>query len=57
MSSFTRFTSVLFNEEFKTCATPSCSETALMASTWFFIKAISGDTTIAVPSLIKAGNW
>jgi hypothetical protein len=24
-----------------------------MASTWFFIKAIRGETTIAVPSLLK----
>ena len=27
-----------------------------MASTWFFISAISGLTTIAVPSIIKAGK-
>ena len=28
----------------------------LMASTWFFIRAIRGETTMAVPSLTMAGN-
>ena len=28
-----------------------------MASTWFFISAISGEITIAVPSNNNAGNW
>ena len=57
ISSFTRFTSVLFNEEFKTWAIPSSFEIPRMASTWFFIKAIKGDTTMAVPSCMSAGNW
>jgi len=38
-------------------ATPSDALNERIASTWFFIKAISGDITIAVPSSIKAGNW
>ena len=56
LSFFTLAISVLFKEEFNTCAIP-CSELKLrMASTWFFIKAISGETTIAVPSNTNAGN-
>ena len=47
----------LFSEEFKTWATPYSEEIPRMASTWFFIKAIRGDTTIAVPSSINAGSW
>ena len=27
-----------------------------IASTWFFISAISGEMTIATPSIISAGN-
>ena len=57
ISSLTCFISVLFNDEFNTCATPFSFEIPLMASTWFFIKAINGDTTMAVPSCINAGNW
>ena len=26
-------------------------------STWFFISAMSGDTTIAVPSMMSDGSW
>ena len=48
--------SVLFKEEFKTCATEVSLEINLNESTWFFISAISGETTIAVPSLIRAGS-
>ena len=57
ISSLTWATSVLFNDEFNTCATPLFSEIPLIASTWFFINAIKGDTTIAVPSFIRAGSW
>ena len=44
-------------EELRTWAIPSTEESPLIASTWFFIKAIKGETTIAVPSEIKAGSW
>ena len=30
---------------------------ATKASTWSFIRAISGDTTIVTPSRHRAGNW
>ena len=56
-SFFTLEISPLFKEEFKKWATPSLSLTWRMASTWFFINAISGDTTIAVPLDINAGSW
>ena len=56
ISFLTLATSVLFKEEFNTCATPSFSDIPLIASTWFFIKAIKGETTIAVPSFINAGS-
>ena len=56
-SDFTWFISVFVRGEFKTCAMP-CSELKLrIASTWFFINAIKGETTIAVPSKTNAGNW
>ena len=45
-----------FKEEFKKWATSSCSLYPLTKSTWFFIKAINGETTMAQPSNIMAGN-
>ena len=56
MSFFTVAISVLFKEEFKTWAIPYSELKLLIASTWFFINAISGETTIAVPSNTNAGN-
>ena len=46
----------LFKEEFKKWAMPVSLLKPRIASTWFFIKAIKGETIIAVPSLIMAGN-
>ena len=48
--------SSLDKEEFMKCAIPSSAPKFLIASTWFFISEISGDTTMAVPLLINAGN-
>ena len=56
-SSFTCNVSALFKLELRKCATAASSWWARRASTWFFIKAMSGDTTMAVPSSIRAGNW
>jgi hypothetical protein len=56
-SSLTLAISDFVNDEFKKWAMLSEPPKALNWSTWFFINAISGEITIAVPSLIKAGNW
>ena len=46
------------NEELRKCAMPSFPATKpRMASTWFFINAISGEITMAVPSIRRAGSW
>ena len=47
---------VLKTAEFKKWATSSFSLYPLTKSTWFFIRAINGETTIAQPGNIKAGN-
>ena len=56
-STLTWSTSSVVSDEFKTCAILFSSEKPLTASTWFFIKAINGDITIAVPSNNNAGSW
>ena len=57
MSDFTVSMADFDNEELMKCATPSSSLKFLMASTWFFIKAMRGEITIAVPSISNDGNW
>ena len=47
----------LLKEELMKWAIPADLENPRMLSTWFFIKAIRGLITMAVPSIIKAGNW
>ena len=47
----------LLSEEFHTWATPSDSAKLRSASTWFFISAISGEITMATPSISSAGSW
>jgi hypothetical protein len=47
----------LLNELFKKWAMSGSSLWLRIASTWFFINAMSGLTTMAVPSLSRAGNW
>ena len=56
-SLFTFSTWELFSDEFNTWATLSFEDIPLITSTWFFINAINGDTTSAVPLDNKAGNW
>ena len=56
-SFFTWLISLELNDEFNTCAILFSSEKPLIASTWFFIKAIKGEITTAVPSKINAGSW
>ena len=36
---------------------PDSAEKVRMASTWFFIRAISGEMTMATPSMSNAGSW
>ena len=43
-------------DELRQLASPSVSLMLLMASTWFFISAMSGEMTIAVPSMMSEGN-
>ena len=57
MSAFTCSTSPFVSEEFSTCATEDSVDMPRMASTWFFIRAISGEMMMAVPSISNAGNW
>ena len=47
----------LLSEELRKCAMALSSLKLRMASTWFFIKAISGEITMAVPSISSAGSW
>ena len=56
MSSLTLNISFLLSEELRKWATPSAAEKERMASTWFFIRAIRGEITMAVPSNSSAGN-
>jgi len=57
MSSFTCSMATLLNIELMKWAMPSCSLMLRMASTWFFINAIKGDMTIAVPFISNEGSW
>ena len=55
-SILTRSASERAKEEFKKWATRLSSWCPRMASTWFFINAMSGLMTNATPSNIKAGS-
>jgi len=36
---------------------PDSAEKVRIESTWFFIRAISGEMTMATPSIRRAGSW
>ena len=57
ISSITSRISFLVSDELSTCAILSVDEMPRIASTWFFIRAIRGEITMAVPSKTKAGSW
>ena len=49
---------VVPRDELRKWAIPFCSSTnPLITSTWFFISAIKGEMTIAVPGMTRAGSW
>ena len=56
ISSFTCNICCFDSELLRKCAMFSLVLILRMASTWFFISAISGDMTIAVPSSMSEGN-
>ena len=56
-SRFTCSASDLLSDEFRKWATRRSSWWPRIASTWFFINAMSGLITKATPSIIKAGSW
>ena len=56
-SAFTFLIALFVSEEFRKWAISSRSLLFLIASTWFFISAISGDIMMAVPGSMSAGSW
>lgn len=57
MSVFTSSIAARVSDELRKCAMLSLSANRRIASTWFFMRAMSGDMTMAVPSMMRAGSW